>query len=69
MLTTLTEQEMIAKAERSIQRLQIADAQVTELVDGVVTVACRKIDRNDKQLILVALRVLPGIKSVVFATA
>ncbi|WP_146536948.1 hypothetical protein [Rubripirellula reticaptiva] len=66
---TLTDQELIEKAERSIDRLKISDARVTEIQDGVATICCSKIERNDKQLILVALRLLPGIESVTFVTS
>ena len=54
------------RIHRTLTRLGFNDCTLQGVHDGQITLFCPEIDRNDHGLIRVALRLLPGIQSVVF---
>lgn len=59
---------MVDRVQRTLKRLGFDNCVLRELSDGQITLFCPDADRNDQSMIQVAIRLLPGIKSVVFAT-
>lgn len=59
---------VVDRVHRTLKRLGFDDCVLRELVDGQITLFCPGADRNDHGMIHIAIRLIPGIKSVVFAT-
>ncbi len=53
------------RIQRTLTRLGFKDCVLQGIHDGQVTLLCPEIDRNDHGMIQVAIRLLPGIQSVV----
>ena len=59
---------MVDRVQRTLLRLGLQDCIVREIRGTQITLFCPSADRNDHSMIQVAVRLLPGIKSVVIAT-
>lgn len=53
----------------SLAKLGFVDCDVSSIHDECVTLRCPIVDRNDQCMIQVALRLMPGISSVVFESS
>lgn len=58
---------MVDRVQQTLKRLGFDDCVLKNLSDGQITLFCPDTDRNDESMIQVAVRLLPGINSVVFA--
>lgn len=54
---------------QSLAKLGFVDCNVSTIQDECVTLRCPTVDRNDQCMIQVALRLMPGISSVVFESS
>ena len=59
---------MVDRVQRTLKRLGFDDCVLRNIFEGQITLFCPGADRNDHSMIQVAIRLLPGIKSVVLAT-
>ncbi len=58
---------MVDRVQRTLNRLGFDDCVLRDSFEGQITLFCPDTDRNDHSMIQAAIRLLPGIKSVVFA--
>ncbi len=59
---------MVDRVQRTLKRLGFDDCVVPNVSEGQITLFCPNADRNDHSMIQVAVRLIPGINSVVIAT-
>ena len=55
------------RIKRTLTRLGSNDSVLQDIHDRQVTLCCPEADRNDHRMIQVAVRLIPGIKSAVYA--
>ncbi len=58
---------MVDRIQRTLKRLGFNDCVLRDIDNGTVTLFCQEADRNDHSMIQVAIRLIPGINSVVFS--
>ncbi|MGB7344270.1 MAG: hypothetical protein WBD20_08660 [Pirellulaceae bacterium] len=59
---------LVDRVHNTLNKLGFAESVVRNISDGQITLFCPDADRNDRSMIQVAVRLIPGIKSVVVTT-
>lgn len=57
---------MISSVHESLTKLGFVDCEVRDYRNKKLTLLCPSADRNDRSMIQVAVRLIPGINSVAF---